>query len=108
MFIYTIIAYSALLISIITFIIALNKRPVFYWISALSIYIFSFLGGFSIGQLTVGLTFIPLSLAIASMFGWTRNKIQNALFAGLGFVVGFFMVILVGNTLFYPIFIFLS
>src|SRR5690625_1710202 len=108
MFIYTIIAYTTLFISVITFIIALNNRPSFYWFSALSMYIFSFLGGFSIGQITVGLTFIPLTLAIASMFGWSQSKIQNTVFAGLGIVIGFFMVVLVGNELFYPIFIFFS
>lgn len=104
MIIYTIIAYSLLLISFLAFFVALKGRLIFYWISALAMYIFSFLGGFSIGQITVGLTFIPLTLGFASMLGWIRQNFHRTLFAGLGFVLGIFMVILVGNNLFYPIF----
>jgi|SRR5699024_4246949 len=108
MFIYTIIAYSLLLISFLTFFAGLKGRPIYYWISAFSMYIFSFLGGFSIGQITVGLTFIPLTLGIASAFGWFKRVVHHAFFAGVGFVIGIFLVILVGNELFYPIFMFFS
>lgn len=105
MLIYTIIAYSALIMSIVSFIIALKGRTIFYWFSALSIYLFSFLSGFSIGQITVGLTFIPITLGVAVSFGWIRQNFHHALFTGLGVAIGVIMVAFWGNKLFYPIFI---
>lgn|SRR5690625_2754623 len=108
MYIYTIIFYLTFIISCTTFILALKECPTLYWISALSIYIYSFLGGFSIGQITVGLTFIPLTLAIASSLGWIRRNYHRALFSGLGFVIGIYAVVFIGNELFYPILMFFS
>ncbi|HLR71053.1 MAG TPA: hypothetical protein VK085_06440 [Pseudogracilibacillus sp.] len=105
MLIYTIIAYSALIMSIVSFIIALKGRTIFYWVSALSIYLFSFLSGFSIGQITVGLTFIPITLGVAVSLGWIRQNFHHALFTGLGVAIGVIMVAFWGNKLFYPIFI---
>lgn len=108
MYFYTILFYSLFLLFIITFILAINGRPALYWIAALSIYVCSFLGGFSIGQITVGLTFIPLTLGIASVFGLMKKRYQSALFAGVGLIIGVFAVIFIGNELFYPIFKFFS
>src|SRR5690625_7733168 len=73
----TILAYSLLFIAIISFVFAIMYHYHFYWLSALSIYIFSFLGGFSIGQITVGLTFIPLILAIGHSFQWIKSQTQG-------------------------------
>ena|SRR5690625_856788 len=100
----TIIAYSFLCIGIISFIAAMVYHYRFYWLSAFGIYIFSFLGGFSIGQLTVGFTFIPLFLAIGHSFHWIKNQTQRIIFLSAGCLVGFISVVFIGNYLFYPLF----
>lgn len=76
MVIYSVIAFSALILAIVSTFAAIKGKYQFYWISAIAIYVFSFLAGFSIGQITVGLTFIPLTLVIGHSFGWIKK--QNA------------------------------
>jgi hypothetical protein len=44
--IFSIIAYSALVIAIVSLIFAISGRHRLYWISAIAIYIFSFIAGF--------------------------------------------------------------
>lgn len=102
--IFTLIAFSALIIAIVSSFFAIKGKYQYYWISAIGIYIFSFIAGFSIGQMTVGLTFIPLTLAIGYSLGWIENKTQSIIFLCLGILIGFIMVIYVGNLLFYPLF----
>ena len=104
MAIFSVIAYSALVAAIVSFVFAIAGRYLFYWISAISIYIFSFLAGFSIGQMTVGLTFVPLVMAIGHSFGWIKNKTHSLIFLCSGFIIGFLMVKFIGNLLFYPLF----
>jgi hypothetical protein len=104
----TVIAYVSLLISIITLIFAIRGAHQLYWISAAGIYIFSFLAGFSIGQFTVGLTFILLALAIGYTLGRIKGKVHYCIFAGCGIVVGIFMVTSADNYWkFLPFWIFL-
>jgi hypothetical protein len=102
--IFSLIAFSALFISIVSIIFAIKGKHQFYWISSLGIYIFSFLAGFSIGLVTVALTFIPLTLAIGYSFGWIKTKTHRIISLGFGILVGSLMVIYVGNWLFYPLF----
>jgi len=78
----------------------------FYWLSAIGIYIFSLIAGFSIGQMTVGLTFIPLTLAIGYSFGWIKSKTHSNIFLCLGILIGVLMVLYVDDAwLFYPLFL---
>ncbi|MDQ0888905.1 hypothetical protein QFZ81_003993 [Paenibacillus sp. V4I9] len=102
--IFSVIAFSALIVAIVSSFLAIKGKYQLYWISAIGIYIFSLLAGFSIGQLTVGLTFIPLTLAIGYSLGWIKNKVHSIIFLCLGTLIGFLMVIYVGNLLFYPLF----
>lgn len=102
--IYSVIAFSALVVAIVSLFFAFIGSFQFYWLSAICIYIFSFLAGFSVGQITVGLTFIPLVLAIGYSFGWIKNRTHSISFLFLGIITGFFMVKFVGNLLFYPLF----
>ncbi|MGM0884263.1 MAG: hypothetical protein ACQEXQ_24885 [Bacillota bacterium] len=92
------------IVTIVSLFFAIKGKYQFYWICAIGIYIFSFLAGFSTGQLTVGLTFIPLTLAIGYSLGWIKNKEHRTIFLCLGTLIGFLMVIYVGNLLFYPLF----
>ncbi|KIL35731.1 hypothetical protein SD70_31955 [Gordoniibacillus kamchatkensis] len=104
----TVIAYSALFIALISTILALAKYRQFYWVSAIGIYIFSFIAGFSIGQLTVGLTFVFLTLAIGHSFGWDTGKVRNLILVGIGFIIGIVAVLFIDDEyLFYPMKIFL-
>ena len=101
---FTVIAFTALIVAVVSIIIAIKGKYHFYWISAIGIYIFSFLAGFSIGQVTVGLTFIPLTLAVGFTFGRINNKVDSIFFLSSGILIGFLMVIYVGSWLFYPLF----
>ncbi len=104
MLIYSIIAFSALTLSIATTILAANGKHQFYWIAALGIYIFSVLAGFSIGQITIGFTFVLLALAIGYTFNFIRSKIHLTTCLGFGIILGLVAVIFVDNNwLFYPI-----
>jgi hypothetical protein len=102
--IFSLIAFSALIISIVSTFLAIRGKYQFYWISAIGIYFFSFIAGFSIGQMTIGLTFLPLTLAIGYSFGWIKNKIHSIIFLCLGILIGFLMVLYVDDAwLFYPL-----
>ncbi|MFC0561452.1 hypothetical protein [Halalkalibacter alkalisediminis] len=102
--IFSVIAFTSLIVAIVSLFFAIRSKYQFYWISAIGIYIFSFLAGFSIGQMTVGLTFIPLTLVIGYSFGCIKNKTHGIIFLCLGIIIGFLMVMYVGNLLFYPLF----
>jgi hypothetical protein len=104
LFFLTVIAYGALFLAFIPIVIAVKGRPKYYWYSALGFYIFSFLAGFSIGQITVGLTFIPLSLAIGYSIGWIKKKLHIIFFLLLGVLIGITMVLFVEDRwLFFPL-----
>lgn len=106
--IFSVIAFSALIIAIVATNFAIKGKYQLYWISAVGIYIFSFLAGFSIGQMTVGLTFIPLTLAIGYSFGWIKNKIHSIIFLCIGILIGFLMALYVDDAWLYFPFWFLS
>lgn len=98
----TAIAYGSLLICIMSVILAIKGIHQLYWISALSIYVFSFIAGFTIGLLTVGFTFVFLSLAIGYSLGRIKGKVNYSLFAGAGIIAGFLMVVLLRSWVFLP------
>ncbi|CAG9621275.1 hypothetical protein [Sutcliffiella rhizosphaerae] len=76
MIIFTFVAILALIILIVSLVLALNGKHTFYWIAAVAVYIFSALSGFSIGQLTVGFTFVFLALAIGYSLRLLKNNYQ--------------------------------
>ncbi|MGM0901176.1 MAG: hypothetical protein ACQEXB_08760 [Bacillota bacterium] len=100
---FSFIAFSALVIAIVSVFFAIKGKYQFYFVSALGIYLFSFIAGFSIGQLTVGFTFIPLTLAIGYTFGWIKTKKHSMTFVNLGVFIGILMVVFVDDAwLFLP------
>jgi len=104
--IFTIIAFFILIVAVLSLLIAISGKRQFYWISAFGIYVFSFIAGFSIGQLTVGLTFIPLTLAIGFSSGWIKTKVDYLLAVGVGFLLGVIVVIFVDDYFtFFPFWI---
>lgn len=101
--IYSIIAFSALIVAIVSALFAIFSKHQYYWLSAFGMYVFSFLAGFSIGQLTVGLTFIPISMGLGYSFGWINSKIRVVIFLFIGVLIGCFMVFFVDDVwLFFP------
>lgn len=104
MFIFTFFAYTCLLIAVVATFFAIKGHHQLYWIAAIAIYIFSFIAGFSIGQLTVGFTFILLALAIGYTFGWIKNMIQVLTFTGIGAGIGLIIVLYAGEWKFLPFF----
>ena len=104
MFIFTVIAYTSLFIALLATIFAIKGYHRLYWVAAVCIYIFSFLAGFSIGQLTVGFTFILLALAIGYTFDWIKNMIQVLTFTGIGAGIGVVIVLYSGEWKFLPFF----
>ncbi|MBP1994889.1 hypothetical protein [Paenibacillus eucommiae] len=99
-----IVAYSSLLISFITAVLAIMGYRWLYWISALGVYMFSIIAGFTIGQFTVGLTFVFLTLAVGSSLRMLKGKLRSTLIVGCGFVLGICMVVFVDDKwLFFPL-----
>jgi hypothetical protein len=102
--IFTLIAFSALIVSIVSTFFAIKGKHQLYWIGAIGIYIFSLIAGFTIGQITVGLTFVLLALAIGYSFNLVKNKLNLTTCVGLGFLFGVLMVFYADHYwLFYPI-----
>lgn len=100
---FTFIFYGFVLITLISLVLAIKGEPKMYWGAALCTYIFSFLGGFSIGQLTVGLTFVFIVLAIAHSFNLVKSGIYYVAFLVLGLVIGGITVVYVDDAwLFFP------
>jgi len=96
-------------IFIIGIYLAIIGRTFFYWIAALGIYIFSFIAGFSIGQWTVGFTFVPLALAIGHSTGWIKRKTHRMIFLSSGVIIGCLLVLFVDDgSLFYPFWFFMN
>ncbi|MFD2444899.1 hypothetical protein ACFSO7_13090 [Bacillus sp. CGMCC 1.16607] len=101
---FSIIAFSALFIAIVSTSLAIKGNHRLYWLAAIGIYIFSCIAGFSIGQLTVSLTFVLLALAIGHSFHLVRRKWHNAICVGLGLLVGVIMILFVDDYwLFFPL-----
>ncbi|WP_404452798.1 hypothetical protein LG329_01395 [Virgibacillus necropolis] len=100
---FTIVFYAALFITVITTILAIKGNHQLYWVAALFTYIFSFIGGFSIGQITVGLTFVFIFLAVGYSFNIIKNNLQLTLFVIVGLMVGLILVLYVDDYwLFFP------
>ncbi|MFS0864005.1 hypothetical protein [Fredinandcohnia sp. 179-A 10B2 NHS] len=100
---YSLLAYLSLFLFLVTTVFAIKGAHKYYWFAALFIYIFSFLSGFSVGQLTIGLTFIFLVLAIGYSFKWIKTRIQVLLSTGIGFVLAYVAVVYVDDAyLFFP------
>jgi hypothetical protein len=107
MLIFSVIALAALILSVVTTFFAIKGKYQLYWIAAIGIYIFSLIAGFSIGQITVGFTFVFLALAIGYTFNMIKNKIHFKTFLGVGLLVGLLVVVFVDDVwLFFPITLF--
>jgi hypothetical protein len=107
--IFSLLAFLSFISFFVTLILAIKGKHNYYWGAALSSYIFSFLAGFSVGQLTVGLPFICIVLAVGYSLKWIRTKVQALLFLGIGILIAYVLVMYVDDAyLFYPFWFFLQ
>lgn len=62
-------------------------RYSYYWVAAASMYVFSFLAGFSIGLYTLSLAFALLAVALAYSTGLAKRPWHAAAAGAAGFAV---------------------
>lgn len=74
------VAYSFLGLGIITWIGAIKQDYKWYWLAAVCLYIFSFLGSFTIGILTLAFTFIFCMLALGHALNQINNPYHSAIY----------------------------
>ncbi|WP_047979785.1 hypothetical protein [Ornithinibacillus contaminans] len=107
MAIFSVIAFSALAITLLALVFAIKGKHQLYWLAALGNYIFSFLAGFSIGQFTVGLTFVFLALATGYSFHLIKKRTHLEIFVTIGVLIGVLMILYVDDAwLFFPFILF--
>jgi len=107
MFIFTVIAFTSLIIAVVAIVMAVRGKRNHYWTAAAAIYIFSFLAGFSIGQLTVGITFVLVVLALGYSLKLIKTHLQLFTFLFAGMATGILLVMFVDDYwLFYPFTVF--
>lgn len=83
-----VITFSILFITIIFILIAIKGKHHYYWYASLGMLVFSILSGFSIGRITIGVTFLLLSLAIGYSLYLIQNKLNLITFLALGLLFG--------------------
>jgi hypothetical protein len=104
MSIFTIIAFSSVFVAIFSIYFAIFGYHYLYWLAAIAIYVFSCLSAFSIGQKTVGLTFVLLALAIGGSLNFLNNMLQFMICFLVGLGIGVLMVLYVDDAwLFFPL-----
>ncbi|WP_462411670.1 hypothetical protein [Neobacillus sp. Marseille-QA0830] len=101
---FSILLIISLFVSILSISLALNGKKRFYWLASFGIYIFSLIAAWSIGRITVGLTFVYLALAIGYSLNLVKNKIQITIWSGMGSLVGLVTVFFIDDAyLFFPL-----
>lgn len=100
---YSLLFVILFLVAILSTVAAMLGKYQYYWVAAISTYIFSFIAGFSIGQMTVGLTFVFLGLAFGTSFKWIKNTLHYIIFIGVGAWIGLLAILFVDDYwLFFP------
>jgi len=72
--IFSVIAITSLIIAILATFFAAKERYQLYFVSVLGILIFTYLYGFTVGQMAVCLSFIPITIAIQYSVRLVRNR----------------------------------
>ncbi|KLU62922.1 hypothetical protein CEB3_c06740 [Peptococcaceae bacterium CEB3] len=85
----TFIAFGSLGVALLTFLLGILHNPKWYYISALMMYIFSFMTGFSIGYYVLSVTFALLALALAHSIVKVNRNLWNVLLSVVALIVGY-------------------
>jgi len=80
-------------ITLLAIILAIKISPRYYWLGAFTSYIFSFLGGFSIGLYTLSITFILFALALAHTLRWIKSPLHSFLIIFAALVIWMIMIL---------------
>lgn len=100
----TLLVVVSLIVSVVSTIVALSTgKPKAYWFAVGSLYLFSMLSGFSIGQLTIAFVLVLLLLAIGSTARLMKNAMQFTAWLGAGILFSIVMMSYVDDRwLFFP------
>jgi len=100
----TIIFYGTLFVAILSIVFAIIVSYHFYWLAAVAIYTFSLIGGFSIGQATVALVFIPIVMGIGHALKRVNTNLEALVYLGFGCILTSLVLFFkMGNYLFYAV-----
>jgi|GEM_PF-1911158 len=72
--IFSILAYLMLAVTGLAVWLAVKGDKKYYWVGGIAMYFFSFIAGFSIGLLTLSISFVLLALAITHRMRWVNNS----------------------------------
>ncbi|AQQ55054.1 hypothetical protein B0X71_08440 [Planococcus lenghuensis] len=100
----TLLVVVSFIVSVVSIIVALSTgKPKTYWIAVGSLYVFSMLSGFSLGQLTIAFVLVLLLLAIGSTVKLMKNATQFTAWLGAGILFSVVMMSYVDDRwLFFP------
>ncbi|WP_066639239.1 hypothetical protein [Desulfolucanica intricata] len=103
MFIFTILFYLSVGITILAIILAIKINPKYYWIGSLTSYFFSFLGSLSIGIYTLSITFALFALALAHKMKWIKNYLYSIVVIMISLIIWILSILIIDDAwLFYP------
>lgn len=103
LYLFSILFYLFLAITIISVILAIKKDPKYYWVGALTSYIFSFLGSWSIGIYTLSITFVLLALALAHKMGRIKNNFSSLIVIFIALLIWLLSITFIDDYwLFFP------
>lgn len=101
--VFTVIFYGLALFTVVATSLGAYGKPGWYWWAALSSYVCSFLGSFSIGLYLLSLTFVLVLLAMGHSFRLIQASWHSACAVVLGFGLWWFAVTMIDDSLlFFP------
>lgn len=99
--VFTVIFFGLALFTLVAAGLGVYGEPRWYWWAALSSYLCSFLGGFSIGLYLLSLTFVLLFLALGHSLRLLRAPWHSACAVGLGLGFWWLAVLKMDDALLY-------
>ena len=67
-------------------LLSLKGGKKYYWAGSVAMYFFSFITGFSIGLLTLSISFILLALALAHSMKWIKGFLHSLVTASIALI----------------------
>jgi len=105
--IFSILFYLSVGITFFLILLSIKKHPKYYWLGALTSYIFSFLGSWSIGLYTLSITFVLLALAFSHKMGWIKSIFHSLVVIVISLLIWFLSITFIDDYwLFFPFHIF--
>ncbi|AQS59109.1 hypothetical protein [Desulforamulus ferrireducens] len=103
MFFFSILFYFLAGLTILAIILGITVDAKYYWIGALTSYLCSILGSWSIGIYILNITFALLALAFAHKMGWIKNPWHSILVIVISTLIWVFSILTIDDAwLFFP------